>query len=320
MRSTSVLLSAALLGAVLSVAIRKPQQLNSWAYDDSFARYKMLSFACSTYATDANLCFKTAYPNGGNNTVTKRIEVGCDASKSVHCNGLTAVTHTDKAIIVVFRGTDQFTQLIQESLKTIIGAEEFIAGGYVSQYFYNAFKSVWHGEGSITGLEEEFLSLRKQFPDYEVWVTGHSLGGAMASLCAATVVHLGQANPQKLKLMTFGQPRVGDQKFADAHDALIPFSYRVVHNLDIVPHVPPEFLPDHSLFDGYRHHKSEVWYPNKMRVDDSYSVCNEDEGNKCSDGSWLPELSVFDHVHYFQSSEMITDFGEDGCPRSMTDK
>ncbi|KAK0411925.1 hypothetical protein QR680_005921 [Steinernema hermaphroditum] len=312
MRSTSVLLSAALLGAVLSVAIRKPQQLNSWAYDDSFARYKMLSFACSTYATFPNLCMKSAYPNGGNNTVYKVREQYCNGKEN--CLGLSAVSHTDKAIILSFRGTDQFFQIVTESVKTIFGSEEFIAGGKVSHYFYEAFKAVWKG-----GMSDDYETLRKELPDYEVWVTGHSLGGAMASLCAATISHLGQVNPTKLKLLTFGQPRVGDQAYADAHDALVPFSYRVVHNRDLVPHVPPEILPDGGLLDGYRHHKSEVWYANKMRVDDSYHICNEDEGKKCSDGDWIT-ASIADHLHYFQDHEMITNFGEDGCPVAMVNK
>uniref|UniRef100_A0A1I7Z1H6 Lipase_3 domain-containing protein n=1 Tax=Steinernema glaseri TaxID=37863 RepID=A0A1I7Z1H6_9BILA len=141
----------------------------------------------------------------------------------------------------------------------------------------------------------------------------------MASLCAGTLVHLGQVNPQKLRMMTFGQPRVGDKTYVDAHNALMLYSFRVVHNRDIVPHVPPQNFPDHGLFDGYVHHKSEVWYPNKMRVDDTFHVCNADESIKCSDGD-LITVSVPDHLSYFQDHEWITDFGEDGCPVQMVNK
>uniref|UniRef100_A0A1I7Z1E2 Lipase_3 domain-containing protein n=1 Tax=Steinernema glaseri TaxID=37863 RepID=A0A1I7Z1E2_9BILA len=313
MRSTSVLLvAAALLGVVLSTAIRK-QRMDLAGYDDSFARYKMLSFSAMAYADEPNLCMKSAYPAGGNNTVHKRVEVPCDSDDS-SCRGMSAVSHSDKAIILTFRGTNQFLQLIQEAVNTVFDPEPFIAGGYVSRYFYEAFKSVWRG-----GLKDDFLALRNKYPDYEVWVTGHSLGGAMASLCAATLAHLGQVNTQKLRLMTFGQPRVGDKAFATAHDAMILFAYRVVHNRDIVPHVPPEILPDHGLIDGYVHHKSEVWYPNKMRVDDSYVICNADEGKKCSDSDYIT-LSVSDHLSYFEDHEWITDFGEDGCPVQMVNK
>ncbi|KAK0411924.1 hypothetical protein QR680_005920 [Steinernema hermaphroditum] len=307
-----VLLFAALLGSVLSVAIRR-ERLDLGGYDDGFARYKMFFFASAAYATDANQCMKSAYPqDAANNTVNDIIEVVCARTDS--CRGFSAISHDDRAIIISFRGTTQFLQIIQEAAETVFGAEKFIGGGYVSHYFYEAFKSVWKG-----GLKNEVLDLIKQYPDYEVWVTGHSLGGAMASLCSATLIYLGQVSPDKVRLLTFGQPRVGDQAYADAHDALLLYSYRVVHNRDLVPHVPPEILPDNGLLDGYRHHKSEVWYDNKMRVDDSYHICNADEGNKCSDGD-LITMSIMDHGHYFEDHEWITNFGDDGCPIQMVNK
>uniref|UniRef100_A0A1I7Z274 Lipase_3 domain-containing protein n=1 Tax=Steinernema glaseri TaxID=37863 RepID=A0A1I7Z274_9BILA len=307
MKPTALLLTA-LLGVVLSTVIRK-ERLGAVAYDDSFARYKMFFFSSAAYADDPSVCMNAAYPDAENNTVTGVVNVSC--AKTDSCRGFTAISHTDKAIIISFRGTTEFMQIIQEGVETIFGAEAFIAGGYVSHYFYEAFKAVWRG-----GLQDDFLALRNKYPDYEVWVTGHSLGGAMASLCAATLAHLGQVDTQKLKLMTFGQPRVGDKTYADAVNAQLLYAYRVVHNRDIVPHVPPEVLPDHGLLDGYVHHQSEVWYPNKMRVDDSYHVCNADESNSCSDGDWVT-LSIMDHGHYFQDHEWITNFGQDGCPKQM---
>ncbi|KAK0421202.1 hypothetical protein QR680_015108 [Steinernema hermaphroditum] len=307
-----LLLFAALLGSVLSLAIRK----DVGGYSDEFARYKMLSFAAAAYSDDPNLCMKSAYPNtGNNNTVYFVREEQCDDKKDDTCKGFTAISHTDKAIIISFRGTQSFLQIIQEGIDTITKPERFSAGGYVSGYFYNAYKAVWYG-----GLKNDFLSLRNRYPDYELWLTGHSLGGAMASLAAAELAYMGFVDTQHLKLVTFGQPRVGDKVYAAAHDALVPYSYRVVHNRDLIAQNPPRNLPDHGLLDGYVHHKAEVFYPNKMRVDDSFIVCNEeDEDNKCSDGQWFT-LSIPDHFHYFEDHESILDYGIDGCPRSMVSK
>ncbi|KAK0401620.1 hypothetical protein QR680_015879 [Steinernema hermaphroditum] len=313
MWSTTVLiLFAVLVGTVLPLAIPK-QQLKLTSYDDKFARFKMFFLAAGAYGDDARPCMKSAYPNSTIDTVSKEVEVKC--AKTDYCRGFTALSHTDSAIIVSFRGTNQFVQLIQQSVRTIFGAEEFIAGGYVSRYFYKAFRSVWNG-----GLKEDYLNLREKYPDYEVWLTGHSLGGAMASLCAATLSHLMQADPQKMLLMTFGQPRVGDQAYAEAHEALVPHSFRVVHNLDLVPHLPPLVLPVQGLFNGYRHHKSEVWYRNSMRVGDGFRVCNDGESLKCSDGSLLPTISISDHLYYFQDDEWILNFGLDGCPIDLVSK
>jgi triacylglycerol lipase len=81
-----------------------------------------------------------------------------------------------------------------------------------------------------------------------LWFTGHSLGGAMATICAARCkVSYIRSNPEEL--YTFGSPRVGNRSY-------VSFSrlrhYRWVNNNDIVPTVPPTWL-------GYRHCGSECY-------------------------------------------------------------
>ena len=75
----------------------------------------------------------------------------------------------------------------------------------------------------------------------QVWVTGHSLGGALASLFAALLVE------EKLPfagLYTFASPRVGNKAFEKAMNSRAKAQgavyYRVVNEGDAVPHVPPE--------------------------------------------------------------------------------
>lgn len=100
-----------------------------------------------------------------------------------------------------------------------------------------------------------------------LWVTGHSLGAAMACLLAAD---LASAGHDIGTVYTFGQPRVGDAAFASYYGSQVADEYyRVVHYHDsalapapsavrecrsnaplplatVVPHVPPELL-------GFRH-------------------------------------------------------------------
>lgn len=52
----------------------------------------------------------------------------------------------------------------------------------------------------------------------KVYVTGHSLGGAIATLTAARMIEEGRTTPEQLKLYTFGSPRVGDLDFARSVD------------------------------------------------------------------------------------------------------
>jgi predicted lipase len=84
----------------------------------------------------------------------------------------------------------------------------------------------------------------------KVFVTGHSLGAAMAVLCAAGLgagVRFGsQLNPplelgEKIgDVYTFGQPRVGNKAFYDWYATAKHNSWRVTHYKDIIPHVPPQ--------------------------------------------------------------------------------
>lgn len=73
-------------------------------------------------------------------------------------------------------------------------------------------------------------------PTWTLTCTGHSLGGALATLCAADVRALHPATP--VSLVTFGQPRVGNAAWAAAVDGLCPHATRVIHDGDAVALCP----------------------------------------------------------------------------------
>ena len=74
-------------------------------------------------------------------------------------------------------------------------------------------------------------------------MTGHSLGGALAVIAAA---ELQSRYNSVYSLYTFGQPRVGNDKFGQFMTGYIPLTFRIVHYADEVPHVPQSIL-------GYKH-------------------------------------------------------------------
>ena len=84
---------------------------------------------------------------------------------------------------------------------------------------------------------------------WHVFVTGHSLGGALATLFACELGQSasgpGPARDVTVTMYNFGSPRVGDGAFCDAYNALVPDSVRVVNRADLVPTLP-------ALL-GYRH-------------------------------------------------------------------
>ena len=87
--------------------------------------------------------------------------------------------------------------------------------------------------------------LTAKYPGYSILVTGHSLGGALATLSTylgITCEMDGKDPPFKDRLVyvyTFGEPRVGNYPFAADYDARNGNHYRLIYNRDPVPHVAP---------------------------------------------------------------------------------
>nr|XP_024370010.1 uncharacterized protein LOC112279617 [Physcomitrium patens]PNR57011.1 hypothetical protein PHYPA_004004 [Physcomitrium patens] len=81
----------------------------------------------------------------------------------------------------------------------------------------------------------------KENPRAKLFITGHSLGGALAALYATMLHYTGQTEiASKIgAVYTFGQPRVGDQDFVNyANSKLKGKFFRVVYCNDVVPRVP----------------------------------------------------------------------------------
>jgi pimeloyl-ACP methyl ester carboxylesterase len=100
--------------------------------------------------------------------------------------------------------------------------------GNVHSGFWNAYQE----------LRSEIVSeLNKSAPKH-IWITGHSLGGAMALCCA---YDLEQSPEHEIQgLVTFGQPKLGDKRFAKHIDSKLLGRYFAFSNdndpvVDTVP-------------------------------------------------------------------------------------
>ncbi|KAJ9466171.1 Phospholipase A(1) DAD1 [Diplonema papillatum] len=66
-----------------------------------------------------------------------------------------------------------------------------------------------------------------------IYITGHSLGGALACLCAYSVsINLGWLPV----VYTFGSPKLGNREFQRRYNAAVPNTFRVVNEYDFVAH------------------------------------------------------------------------------------
>lgn len=139
------------------------------------------------------------------------------------------VCRSEKALLIAFRGTeltqikDWFTDLIAIAVTAPSGV------GKIHKGFAAGLAAVW--PQIEQALEEHYDG---QVP---IWITGHSLGGALATL-AANQLRFNARMPVQ-GLYTFGQPRVGDREFIKFLRLAMPGRIvRFINNKDIVPQVP----------------------------------------------------------------------------------
>jgi len=148
----------------------------------------------------------------------------CDGSQAI------VVSHNEYNAIA-FRGTDENSDWLKNMDMMPTTALE----GRYHNGFYNATMNVW---GEIL----EAINTRDEKP---VWITGHSLGGAMACVATASLITTGAY--RYMSTYTFGQPRCMDEETALKFQQQTEGKYfRYRNNNDVVTDVP-------SGNQGYKH-------------------------------------------------------------------
>ncbi|KAK3169819.1 hypothetical protein OEA41_009203 [Lepraria neglecta] len=148
-----------------------------------------------------------------------------------------------------------------------------------------------------TPIREELIKkvpeAHDRFSDFRLIVTGHFLGGAIATLAAADIRKLDDpwylANKE---LYTFGSPRVGSDHTARFLSIQSTLSYRVTFQNDPIPHMP-------FLDFGYWHTQLEYWISRNADAPKREDILfltgyNNRLGNRGHDG-----LDKKVHEHYF---------------------
>lgn len=82
----------------------------------------------------------------------------------------------------------------------------------IDEYFAKTFNLFWNDKFTLKMLEQI-----NTHPNYQIWITGHSLGGAIAHIYA-TKLGVDNNFGDRIKLYTFGQPRVGNKQYANLHN------------------------------------------------------------------------------------------------------
>ncbi|TFG60935.1 MAG: lipase family protein, partial [Nitrospirales bacterium] len=148
--------------------------------------------------------------------------------KEPFTNTQAAVMSNDTLVVVVFRGSEQNSQDWGQidAQFPLIPAPNWGTGVMTHRGFTAAFRSVFPGIRDAIRAQNKTGSKR-------VWLTGHSLGGALAFLHAHALVR--EAGFQIQGVHTYGAPRVGNPRWNRVYSPpLGAKTQRWVNNADFV--------------------------------------------------------------------------------------
>lgn len=152
-------------------------------------------------------------------------------------------------IVIAFRGTSSSSDWASDALATQMEYPYARGAGKTHRGITQIYQ---------TARDQIHTSLRGLNPAKTLYLTGHSLGGALAILCALDVsFHTSFRAPQ---LYTYGSPRVGSPAFVSAFSRR-PIGVQRISNLyDAVTYLPPPTvrIPRINQTFEYRHVKPFV--------------------------------------------------------------
>ena len=227
-------------------------------YETATAR-TMFGLASRAYEVDPGETSGRRLDEIGSKTVHFDEQMSCwvlvAALRGSH-DGLAAITDTEVIVarntqtndlVVSFRGTEANLFDILNDLDASRVSWTLPNGDSVSDAVHRGFATAYLAvRDQLVGvLTREALP---QVPDARVYFTGHSLGGALATIASIDLAdELTEAgySAEELVTYTFGAPRSISRTMATHHADFLPVSFAVANPMDPVPQVPTAIGDDH---------------------------------------------------------------------------
>lgn len=206
------------------------------------------------------------------------------------------ILESQQELIIAFRGTSSKTNWISDA---IASQKPF---KYIQEtcLTHRGFTDIYS-----SARDSIIAKLSKLPTDKTLFITGHSLGGALATLCAVDIA----ANTKFTSpyIFTYGSPRVGDPVFARTFPKYVKNSYRIANLFDVVTHAPPFIykLP----------RREKTYYYSHVPTVNSLHFQNGSVPANHLVGSYFDELSKKNPAY----AKMLCELNPGFCPVTDTD-
>ncbi|EAR99817.1 lipase family protein (macronuclear) [Tetrahymena thermophila SB210] len=256
-------------------------------YDEEMAK-NLLGFSLLAYCKPENIpknnCGEPCQRNP-----SSLIDYLVMTSNSTHTSGIIGYSTDHDAIIITFRGTIS-TDLTNwmynlDSIKAPF-TECTVSNCKVHQGFLDHFNNI------KDQLTQHFKELKQKYPQAKIFLTGHSLGAAIATISLAHIYSLNEQ--QQIDIFyNFGSPRVGNVEFVNwfTQQNMAKLYGRITTAQDPVIHTPPSNFPFY-----FQHINQEIYYLVSQK-NATYIQCEKPNDSNCIRSSI--EYSIQDHLNYF---------------------
>ena len=213
----------------------------------------------------------------------------------VDANGFLITLH-EGFHVLSFRGTEP-TKLV-----------DMLTDALVEKHIWRSDEDEWVHRGFFLSLDvlwpKLFAALSKLEGD--LYVTGHSLGGAMAVLAGRRILDSKLESLTLRGVYTFGQPMVGNLEFARQSQDLN--LHRHVYDQDLVAYLPPsgvgagDYVHFGNLYKAIEGDQEEVW---------DYVESGSDEPESCHISEILPAFltPLMERLNFQSVPLLATSFG-----------
>lgn len=254
----------------------------------------LLSTVISTIQFDLNIA-KTcvvlsgaAYCDKDNYNTMKMIEPANDFQyyqtlydKKTDLHGYVGVIQPENQILVVFRGSASTRNWMDDADVILTQYSTFV------ECNCNVHSGFYASSNNIYPFVHEYVNdMLDIFPNFNVIITGHSYGAAVAQLISMELL----SNGIYSSLYNYGQPRIGDRNYANFVNSKMDKLWRFTHYKDMIPHIPP------ITGLGYYHSCTEIYENEYHELKECSNIDGED--NTCADQFALYQTDTSNHHIY----------------------